>query len=238
MRVAILSDVHGNRFALEAVLADLRSLAPDLICNLGDTVWGGADPAGAWALQMREAPPTVRGNTDEFLLADPAELDAETRVGREFLERELGGVPPELAALPVTATVADGEVLLAHGAPSSPWDALFLVKEGDAVRPALPVEMLERVAAWPAARVVVVGHTHKEQVATRRGVTFVNAGSVSRQGHGDPAARWVLLERRAGFWNVTFRRTAYDVEAAARWAEAHAPNGAQEARQLRTGLPG
>lgn len=238
MRVAILSDVHGNRFALEAVLADIASVTPDVICNLGDTVWGGADPAEAWALQVREAPPTVRGNTDEFLLADAAELRPETRAYREFIERELGGVPSELASLPVTATVAGGEVLLAHGAPSSPWDALFLVEEEGAVRPALPAEMLERVAGWPTAQVVVVGHTHQEQVATHHGVTLINAGAVSRQGHGDPAARWVLLERRAGWWNVAFRRTSYDVEAAARCAEAHAPNGAGEARQLRTGLKG
>ncbi|GMA14952.1 metallophosphoesterase family protein [Deinococcus metallilatus] len=236
MRVAILSDVHGNRFALEAVLADLQNAAPDVICNLGDTVWGGADPAGAWALQLHAAPPTVRGNTDEFLTAAPAELQPRTRTYRAFVERELGGVPPELAALPLTATVAGGEVLLAHGSTNSPWDALFLTGEGEGVRPALPGEMLERVAAWPGVRVVVVGHTHRENIASHRGVTFVNAGSVSRQGHGDPVARWVLLERRAGWWNVTFRRTPYDTEAAARWAEAHAPDGAQEARQLRTGL--
>ncbi|BDP41316.1 metallophosphoesterase [Deinococcus aetherius] len=235
MRLAILGDVHGNRFALEAVLADIREAAPDAVLNLGDTVWGGADPAGAWALQTREAPPTVRGNTDEFLLTDPAELDPGTRANREFLERELGGVPPELARLPVTATVADGEVLLTHGSPASPWDALFQTREGDSSRPARPGEMLERVSAWPASRVVVVGHTHREGIVSHGGVTFVNAGAVSRQMHGDPAARWVLLERRAGLWDVTFRRTGYDVEAAASWAEAHAPNGAQEARLLRTG---
>lgn len=235
MRVAILSDVHGNRFALEAVLADIRNMAPDLICNLGDAVWGGADPAGAWALQREAVPPTVRGNTDEFLLADPAELQAQTRAYRDFLERELGGVPPELATLPLTATVASGEVLLAHGSTNSPWDALFLTTKGPAVRPALPEELLERVAGWPEVRVVVVGHTHRENIASHRGVTFVNAGSVSRQMHGDPAARWVLLERRAGWWNVSFCRTPYDTEAAARWAEAHAPDGVREARQLRTG---
>jgi len=236
MRLAILTDVHGNRFALEAVLEDLQSLTPDAVYNLGDTVWNGADPAGAWALQRQHAPPTVRGNTDEYLLADPAELDPETRAARALLERELGGVPLELAALPLTATAGDGEVLLAHGSTDSAWKALFLTEEGDAVRPAQPGEMLERVRGWPEARVVVVGHTHTENVASRRGVTFVNAGAVSRQKDGDPTARWVLLERRAGVWNVTFRRVPYDTEGAARWAEAHLPDGAQEARVLRSGF--
>ena len=50
MRLAVLGDVHGNAFALDAVLADVRSAAPDALFNLGDTVWGGADPARAWAL--------------------------------------------------------------------------------------------------------------------------------------------------------------------------------------------
>ena len=64
---------------------------------------------------------------------------------------------------------------------------------------------------------------------------MVNCGAVSRQKDGSPLARWVLLEGEGDAWNVTFRRVPYDVEAAARWAEAHAQGGAQEARQLRTG---
>lgn len=227
MRLAILTDVHGNRFALDAVLEDLRATSPDAVHNLGDTVWGMADPAGAWALQREHAPPTVRGNTDEFFLADPSELEAETRAYREFLEGQLGGVPTELAALPLTATAADGEVLLAHGSPADAWESLFALSED---------ERLARVRGWPGARVVVVGHTHTEAVWTRGGLTFVNAGAVSRQKDGDPTARWVLLECRAGVWNVTFRRTPYDTEAAARWATDHAPDGGAEAYMVRTGL--
>ncbi|MPY65477.1 metallophosphoesterase family protein [Deinococcus sp. SDU3-2] len=227
MRLAILTDVHGNRFALEAVLEDLRSASPDAVHNLGDTVWGMADPAGAWSMQREHAPPSVRGNTDEFFLADPAELEAETRAYREFLEGQLGGTPAELSALPLTATVGEGEVLLAHGSPADAWEALFALPEG---------ERLARVRDWPGVRVVVVGHTHTEAVWTRGGVTFVNAGAVSRQKDGDPTARWVLLERRAGVWNVTFRRVPYDTGAAAEWAEAHAPDGGAEAYMVRTGL--
>ncbi|GAA5502480.1 hypothetical protein Dxin01_02224 [Deinococcus xinjiangensis] len=236
MNIAVLTDVHGNRFALEAVLADIRAEQPDLICNLGDCVWGGADPAGAWALQRREAPPTVRGNTDEFLLAEVSELAPQTREVRSWLEKELGGVPPELATLPLTATVAGGEVLLAHGSTNSAWDALFLTETADGVRPATPAELLLRVADWPEARVVVVGHTHRENLTVVEGITFVNAGPVSRQFTGDPAARWVLLKKHGGVWSVTFRRTEYDFEAAARWNAEHAGGG--EVQQLRTGRVG
>ncbi len=189
MKLAILRDVHGNRFALETVLKVLQAEEPDAVYNLGDCVWGGADPAGAWALQLRDAPPTVRGNTDEFLLADPADLQLQTRQYGEFVEGELGGVPSELSALPLTATVAGGEVLLAHGSTNSSWDALFLTEQGGELRPATDAEMLSWVAEWPGVRVVIVEDTYRENFRMAQGVTSVNAGPVSRQVTGDPAAR-------------------------------------------------
>lgn len=102
--------------------------------------------------------------------------------------------------------------------------------------PATDAEMLSRVAEWPGVRVVVVGHTHRENFRMVGGITFVNAGPVSRQVTGDPAARWVLLEKRGNVWNVTFRRTGYDLDAAVRWNVQHA--GGAEAEQLRTGSVG
>lgn len=232
MRLAVLSDVHGNAYALQAVLADIRAAAPDAVYNLGDTVWGGADPARAWAEQLEHAPPTVRGNTDETV--------AGWHAGRAEQWRDwvVGQLPPEvpgvLGWLPTTAQAAGGELLLAHGSLHSAWDALFVGRSGAA---ATPEELREQVREWPRARVVVVGHTHREQVACADGVTFVNVGPVSRQLQGDPAARWALLERRGPLWNVTLRRTAYDVEAAAAWALAHCPDGEKEAAHLRRGRP-
>lgn len=237
MRLAVLTDVHGNAFALEAVLSDIQSTLPDAIYNLGDTVWGGADPARAWALQQEHAPPTVRGNTDEMIAGwhedrgQPWQGWVKAQVPAQ--------VPALLGALPTTAEVAGGEVLLAHGSVHNAWEALFDVPKDGVFFPAHPRQMLERVQEWPDVRVVLVGHTHREALACEGGVTFVNVGSVSRQFQGDPAARWVLLEKRGGEWSVGFRRVEYDVEAAARWALAHCPLGETEARHLRTGrFPG
>jgi predicted phosphodiesterase len=230
MRIAILTDVHGNAYALEAVLADIRSTSPEAVYNLGDTVWGGADPARAWAMQLEQAPPTVRGNTDEVL----AGLVDRWPDERAWLLSELDdSVPAALAALPLTASLHGGELLLAHGRPDSAWEALMY--EGSPDQPTPPAELDAQCADWPARRVVVVGHTHTELLRQWRGVSYVNAGAVSRQKDGDPSARWVLLERVAGLWNLQFRRVAYDTEAAARWALAHAPDGEQEAQVLRTG---
>ena len=227
MRLAILGDVHGNRFALEAVLRDVRAAAPDQILNLGDSVWGAADPAGAWALQAEHAPPTVRGNTDERV--------AGMREGKEEMRGWLlgqlpGEVPALLGALPTFADVAGGEVRVCHGTPRSPWEDLLLTEEetegGEHTRPAHFSELRERLGGFTheaGGRFCVVGHTHHEMLSVVDGVTVVNAGPVSRQKDGLPLARWVLLTRRNGLWNAEFRRTPYDVEAAAAWARANAP---------------
>ncbi|WP_102126888.1 metallophosphoesterase family protein [Deinococcus planocerae] len=223
MRLAVLGDVHGNHLALEAVLADVREAAPDRVLNLGDTVWGAADPGGAWALQREYAPPSVRGNTDERV--------AGLRAGKETLRAWLlAQLPPEvpglLAALPTFLDVADGEVRVAHGSPRSPWEDLMLTEVGEHTRPARFREVRERLGGFTfdsGGRVCVVGHTHREMLSVVDGVTVVNAGPVSRQKDGLPLARWVLLPRRQGTWAAEFRRTAYDVEAAATWARAHAP---------------
>ena len=230
MRLAILTDIHGNAFALEVVLKDVRSAAPDAVYNLGDAVWGGADPARAWAMQQEHAPPTVRGNTDEVI----AGLVDRWADERACLLSELDAtVPAALAALPLTASLHGGEVLLAHGRPDSAWKALMYQESPQ--QPTPPDELDAQCAAWPSRRVVVVGHTHTELMRQWRGVSYVNAGAVSRQKDGDSSARWVLLEQRRNLWNVQFRRVAYDTEAAAQWALTHAPDGEQEAQMLRTG---
>ncbi|WP_018467073.1 metallophosphoesterase family protein [Calidithermus timidus] len=239
MRIALFSDVHGNRFALEAVLRDVEAAKPDAIANLGDQVWGAADPAGAWRLQQGLGAVTVRGNTDEFLSDPEGVRKAHTGVAlplAAWLREQLGpGVPEALKALPTVAELAEGAVLIAHGSLHSPHEALFPTAQANTPVGQVSARMLEQVAAYPKARVVVVGHTHTEMIATEGPISFVNAGAVSRQKDGNPVARWVLLEERQGSWNVSFRRVPYDFEAAARWALGHSPIGEQEAWQLRSG---
>ena len=221
MRLAIVSDVHGNAFALDAVLNDLRAESPDAVYNLGDTVWGGVDPGRAWDLQAEFAPPSVRGNTDERVSGQ--------RAGKERMRQwVLAQLPPDaagqLAALPTFSDVAGGELRLAHGSPRDPWEALMLsgTGKGEQMRPATFPELRERLGDF-AGKVCIVGHTHREMLSVVGGTTVVNAGPVSRQKDGLPLARWVLLTQTSGRWNVEFRRVAYDVAAATAWVRQHAP---------------
>ncbi len=61
---AVISDSHANSFALEAVLADIRASAPDVIINLGDQVWGQVDPLAAYEMQEQLNAVEVRGNNE------------------------------------------------------------------------------------------------------------------------------------------------------------------------------
>ncbi|MDK2014666.1 MULTISPECIES: metallophosphoesterase family protein [unclassified Deinococcus] len=235
MKIAVLGDVHGNRFALEAVTRDIEAHQPDAWVNLGDQLFGGADPAGAWHLQQRlraqHGVLEVRGNTDERL-GQPLTETTEKREMLAWLHRQLpDGAGAHVAALPTAVSLTDGEVLAAHGTPDSAWT--YLLRDGKAW--ASDDLVRERLGDIGTARVVIVGHSHLEHVRQIGSVTVVNAGAVSRQKDGSPLARWVLLEGGDGLWTVTFRRVPYDIEAAAQWAQAHAYHGAKEAAQLRTG---
>lgn len=235
MRIALFGDVHGNRFALEAVLRDIEAYQPDEWANLGDQLFGGADPAGAWALQRQIAEKygakEIRGNTDERL----GEAITPATEKREMLEWLHSVLPADagayVAGLPTTAMLAGGQVLAAHGSPSSAWE--YLLRDGKSW--ASDALVLERLGDVGEARVVVVGHSHLEHVRQIGPLMVVNCGAVSRQKDGLPLARWALLEGEGDCWQITFRRVPYDVEAAAAWAEAHAYAGAKEAQQLRTG---
>ncbi|MFC6592614.1 metallophosphoesterase family protein [Deinococcus lacus] len=235
MKIAVFGDVHGNRFALEAVLKDMEACQPDERVNLGDGLFGGADPAGAWALQQhikeRYAAAEIRGNTDERL-GETLTLDTKKREMLEWLHSVLPeGAAEYVAKLPTNAALAGGKVLAAHGSPSSAWE--YLLRDGKAW--ASDELVMQRLGDVGEARVVVVGHSHLEHLRQIGPLTVVNCGAVSRQKDGHPPARWVLLEGEGDTWNVTFRRVPYDIDAAAAWAVAHAHAGEKEAKQLRTG---
>ena len=250
LRLAVLSDVHGNAFALEAVLQDIRAASPDLVLNLGDQIEGSADPAGAYAMQAALGAVEVRGNNEEKLWPGGRRDALAQQIGA-WLQTQLGAAELErLAALPLTATLADGQLLACHGTPQSPWEMLLwhwqfdpLTGKGETgegfYRARDPRELLNMVRPLEV-QVLVCGHTHRCG-ATRVGDTLVvNTGSVSDQVDGDPRARWTLLERRGGqhrggHWSAEFRTVPYDVAAAVAWSRQHSPFGAFETELLESG---
>lgn len=239
MRVAVLSDVHGNAFALEAVLQDLRAAAPDLVINLGDQVEGAADPARAYALQAALGALEVRGNNEEKWWPGGRRSPLSVAVG-EWLAAQLGQEAiTRLSALPLTARVEG--LLACHGTPESAWESLLWEWQPDLHTPDAgfycsrdPREL--RALLEPlAAEVVLCGHTHRPGCTRVADTLLVNCGAVSDQLDGDPRARWTLLERRAGHWSAEFRAVPYDIAAAVAWAKKYSPFGEAVAAFLETG---
>ena len=251
MKLAVVSDIHGNLPALEAVMADIARAGAGLVINLGDIVSGPLWPAETADRLMTMAWPTLRGNHERQVLQDPARMGASDR---HAAARLTAAHRAWLGSLPATlAPVAD--VWCCHGTPSSDLDYwLETVVEGDSVaggpgvRPATAQEVLARAAGAPPG-LVLCGHTHQPRLCRLDdGRLIVNPGSVGLpaydddrpHGHcietGSPHARYALVERRGAEWDVRLCAVAYDWEAAARQADAH--DRPDWADALRTGRVG
>jgi putative phosphoesterase len=235
MRVAVISDIHGNRPALEAVLEDIERQKVDLIVNLGDSFSSPIDPRGTGDLLLGLKAHTVRGNHDRYLIEDGVfELGATDRFALAQLE------PRHLAFLenlPKTAIVQE-KIFASHATPnddSTTWLDEFwngrTTRQPDEAEVAAAAEGID-------LPVLLCGHTHiPRAVRLRDGRLIVNPGAVGLQFvHGSPDARYAILEETDGKWSVTFRAIPYDHEAAARLAE---QNGFPQWREaLTTGWVG
>ena len=233
MRVAVLSDIHANLHALEAVAKDVEEAGADEVWCLGDVVGYGAHPHEALAWVEAHADVLVKGNHDEAVatgdtsgfnpiaasaaryhaqLLDPSErsrlLDLDARIERK--------VPPLTA-------------LLVHASPDDPLREYVY-----------PSVARARLHEWAGAMdLLLLGHTHVPFVARvaapgaagfrddgftetveaeaspppARALTLVNPGSVGQPRDGDPRASWALVDLDAR--RVELRRVGYDVDAAA-----------------------
>lgn len=232
MRVAVISDVHGNAFALEAVLKEVKKAAPDVIINLGDQVEGYANPHRAALLQAELNAVEIRGNNEEKWWPNGRRTQQSRLLGA-WLETQLSpACIQRLSALPLTAWVDD--IFCCHGSPDNAWRGLLWQWHEQTYQSAPPYEIRQQIPQ--GARVVVCGHTHRAGVTMIADTLLVNVGSVSDQVDGDPRARWSLLERNKENWTHQFRMTAYDTAAAVHWAQTHSPICASACRSIQEGM--
>lgn len=241
MKFAVLSDIHGNLPALDAVIADAHAQAVDGFLNLGDIVSGPLWPAETAERLMPLGWPTIAGNHERQLLTQPVERMSAT--DRHTAARLAPGHRAWLASLPPTQPLRD-DLLLCHGTPTSDLHYLMETVTPDHVRGASPgvraasrAELLQRLGdallGVPGA-LILCGHTHRprcERLADGRMV--VNPGSVGLPAYddthphphvietGSPHARYAIVTRTPEGWGVKLRKVAYDHEAAARQAEQH-----------------
>ena len=210
MRIAVVSDIHANLTALDAVIADLQTVGADLVVHGGDLVGGGPRPAEVIDRIRDLNWPGVFGNTDEMIW-NPAVLDEKLPGDRfQALRHTLRSytIPHALTAIGddrlawlrvMPLRWSDYDLTVIHAGPDSPWQF---------VPASVTDEQLTHVfGALPTSR-VVYGHIHVPFVRRLVGMTVVNAGAVSQSFDGDPRASYAVLEGDS----VEIRRVAYDVD--------------------------
>lgn len=216
LRLALVSDIHGNLAALEAALTEIEQAAPDRILILGDLVQNGPRPAEVIdAVQALEAAGAyvIAGNTDiavadgDYTAAFPwlDEVPAGHRAAAEWTREQLSDEQLEyLRRLPAERRVAYGEdlVLGTHGSPGS--QTLGLPADLD---PAITVQRVTRTDA----NVIACGHTHVAEVRDFGRKLIVNPGSCGYAFDGTPDACWGLITLEEGEApNAELFRAAYD----------------------------
>jgi len=227
VRIAVLSDIHGNPIALDAVLGDIGQRGGvDATWILGDLAAIGYDPAGVIErLSHLPGATIVRGNTDRYVVtgerpgptpeqcqANPDLWQARVLVASSLSWTQgavwASGWAGWLADLPLEfrTVLPDGtRVLCVHAAPGSD-DALGLY-------PATDGDTLRSMAAQAEADLLLVGHTHWPMFAEVAGVRLVNVGSVSNPYPPDLRASYLLLEADESGARLEPRRVEYDHQA-------------------------
>jgi putative phosphoesterase len=242
-RIALLSDIHGNVLALEAVTKQIRRERPDAVLVAGDLVLNGPDPNGAVdALRVLESEGAliVSGNTDiavgdfDYGAAFPQYQDGvpdTISAAAEWAHDELGDEQLDwLRRLPAERrirTADDTLVLVVHASPGSQTRGFDQALDANII--------FERVAATDA-RVICVGHTHVPEVRDLGWKIIVNDGSCGYVFDGEPSASWAMIDIHEGNVTAEIRRTEFDAVTVANAISARGlPGDVYRAATVRTG---
>jgi predicted phosphodiesterase len=242
MRVAVLTDIHGNLAALQAVVQDIQRRGVDQIVNLGDSVSGPLLPLRTARYLMDSGWLHLAGNHERQVLTQgpdqwsPADAHAHAELGADELAW-MATLQPDLPWR--------DDIHLCHASPRSDLEYLLDTVEPGGVRLASADEVHERLAGVTAA-LVLCGHSHHPRIVrTATGQLIVNPGSVGLPAYDDelphwhviengaPDARYAIVERVHGAWQAALLAVPYDHESMARLAEQHGQP--DWAHALRTG---
>ncbi|HEY7404994.1 MAG TPA: metallophosphoesterase family protein [Candidatus Angelobacter sp.] len=211
MRIAILSDVHGNLTALDAVVTDLRRQKPDLVFHGGDLPYGGCNPAGVIDCIIHEGWQGVLGNTDEMLWDASARSALETSAPKlkplfhvlfdvcSPVTRQLIGEQRLEWLRRLPTELRHENLVLLHAGPGNLWRAPLDTAD-DAE--------LESTYKTLSSSIVVYCHIHRPFIRKVGSMTVCNCGSVGSPYDGDPRSSYLLIENGV----PAIRRVEYDVE--------------------------
>ena len=223
MRVALISDIHGNVTALQAVLADIEHTGVDQIVFLGDAATLGPQPKAALELLRSLRCPCVKGNHDAYVLNLPQFLQDNHAA---WAKETVAWCVDQLSATDLTflesfcltyqlqldADQPEKRLLCFHGSPRSYDDLLLAVT---------PADELDLWLVGQSAPVMAGGHSHVQMMRRHRTIVLINAGSVglpmaempfTGEPRFLPHAEYALVEYQRGRLGVTLRQVAYNCE--------------------------
>ena len=211
MKLAILSDIHGNLPALKSILVSMEKIAPDAIIVAGDLI-GGPDFNETTSLLENLGSLMILGNMDlDLLKFIDGDFSHEKRASRQwgFMRWHARNADNKtidlLRELPVQREVVlQGipPILVVHGSPRSPYESLF------------PDKKLERLVAASnciSQPVLICGHIHVQWSRQISGRLFINPGAVSASLQGDQLSRFSILHYEQESWTVEPKAIEYDV---------------------------
>jgi predicted phosphodiesterase len=206
LRIAVLSDIHGNLPALDAVMNDIGSQSVDEVWCGGDIAWGGPWPSQCVARIRAAAFAIVKGNTDVWVTGDPQGLTSDEDRARLKILAQAHDICSDDAGWLLNLPLGHhgpGSTLLVHGTPESPFTA------------PMPDDPPSEFRAYEGqAQLVIYGHVH---IAFMRrlsdGTIVCNTGSVGLPADGDTAS-YLLLDLDGAEWIVRHRRVSFDRKSA------------------------
>ena len=226
----LISDIHANLPALEAVLADISKRSPAAIYHLGDVIGYGPWPNETVDLLQKSGIVGVSGNYDSTVAKGYKHCGCRSETPRDEelshvsfdwtrkavtpeTKSFLNALPFRLDIRPLGGHVAGPKIMLFHATPVS--NLVYVTED----RPDSFLSKMAHQAGARAGDVICFGHTHKPWQRTVEGIHFVNTGSVGRPKDGDPRACYALIDLSAEAPVIGFVRVEYDIERAAKGIE-------------------
>lgn len=206
--VAIISDIHGNLHALQAVIEDAEKRGINTFLNAGDLIGFGPFPSEVIEVTRSNNVISVVGNFDVEVLENVKKEEKESKIALEFARTEVSGsCRTYLSSLPhcVELEISGKKVLLTHGSPESIDEHLYSDTS---------TERFKTVAEDTKVDIIITGHSHEQYCKEVSKVFFVNPGSVGRPADKNPQAAYAIAKFNP--FSVELLRVDYDVAAAAK----------------------
>jgi putative phosphoesterase len=236
MKMAFISDIHGNAIALDAVLADIEKQGIDKIYVLGDLCYRGPEPKRSLDLVRSLHTEVIKGNADEWVVRGVRKGEVADKVlelmniERQWIVEQLEPSDIEyLDSLPTTLnlTIEDVQLSAFHATPTSLFDIILPNADDNQIETSLMQAQ--------GAEVFIYAHIHKPYIRYINGKVIFNIGSVGLPFDGMTKASYGIVEVESGHIKTSIRRVSYDLETVvARYHEVHYPNAEMMSNIIRT----